>query len=88
MENVKTFVGHLYFSLVIILIAVVGLSLLLYLADAFLTLGISGYFAAGNIKVLAGLWILASLLLAGWLTYQTAKERPREHIVFTRRIKE
>ena len=86
----KTFLDHLYFSLVSVLIALIGLYIFLYLADGALSqigmsFGFRKFSVGANILALTIVWVLASFGLACFLTYHTLKNRPRDHIVYTKR---
>jgi hypothetical protein len=78
MSNVRVFFDHLFFSLisvwVVLVIAYFGLAVA---SDAFSV--------TDNPWLAAGLWVGPSLLLAGFFTYRTIKNRPSDTIVYTQR---
>ena len=80
----KTFLDHLYFSLVAILILLLGLYVFLYLADGALSqigmsFGFRKFSVGANILALTIVWVIASVGLACFLTYHTLKNRPAQH---------
>jgi hypothetical protein len=88
----KTFLDHLYFSLVSTLVGLIALYLVLYVVDGALTqigmsFGFRNFSVGASILALTIVWVLASSRLACFLTYRTVKNRPRDQIVYTKRQK-
>jgi hypothetical protein len=88
----KTFLDHLYFSLVSTLVGLIALYLVLYVVDGALaqigmSFGFRKFSVGASILALTIVWVLASSGLACFLTYRTVKNRPRDQIVYTKRQK-
>jgi hypothetical protein len=92
MENVKAYLSHLYFSFVVVLLGMIGLYIVLYIIDLVLSpihlsFGFRGFSVGNHLKLLGAVWVVASLGLAGVLTYSTIKNRPVDRIMHTKRMK-
>jgi hypothetical protein len=86
----KTFLDHLYFSLVSVLFGLIALYIVLYVADGVLaqigmSFGFRKFSVGANILAVTIVWVLASFGLTCFLTYHTLKNRPRDQIVYTKR---
>lgn len=90
MGNIKTFLDHLYFSLVSVLVGMIGVYIVLYILDGALDvfgmgLGVSKFSVGSHILALSIIWIAVAVPLAGYLTFRSIEERPRDRIVYTKR---
>ncbi len=91
MENIKAFLSHLYFSLAVVLLGMIGLYIVLYIIDLVLApihlgFGFKQFSVGGHLRLLAGVWVVVSLGLAGVLTYITIKNRPVDRVMYTKRM--
>ena len=91
MENVKVFLSHLYFSLVVVLLGMIGLYIVLYIIDlalspVHLSFGFRGFSVGNHLKLLAAVWVVVSLGVAGVLTHSTIKNRPVDRVMYTKRM--
>jgi len=78
MGNVRVFFDHLFFSLIAIwVLLVIGYFGLVVAADDSLI--------SDNLWFTAMAWVVSSLVLAGFFTYRSIKNRPSDAIVYTRR---
>jgi hypothetical protein len=78
MDIIKTFLGHLYFSLCCTGIVFLILYGLVSEID-------SSFSPVAEFYYVTGAFVGASAGFAGFLTYLTIKKRPKNHIVYTRR---
>jgi hypothetical protein len=76
MDLIKTFLGHFYFS--------VCCTAVVFLVLYVLVTGVDSSFSP-NIYLVLGAFVAVSVGLAGFLTYLTIRNRPKDHIVYTRR---
>lgn len=77
-DIIKTFLGHLYFSLCCTFVVFLVLYGLVSTID-------TSFSTATNFLYAAGAFVFVSAGLAGFLTFVTIKNRPKDHIVYTRR---
>ncbi len=90
MKEVKVFFNHFYFSLVVVLVGMIALYVLWSLYGGATDMAGAGaprkgFTVADNIGVVALIWVLISAVVAGALTAQTIRNRPKSEIVFTKR---
>lgn len=90
MHTFRVFLDHLYYSIVIVLVGLIGLYVGLYLLDTVLELilfpvGLREFSVRSHLIKLLILWFAGSLALAGFLTYQSIRNQPQDHIVHTKR---
>jgi hypothetical protein len=90
MDTLRAFLDHLYYSLVIVLVGLIGLYVALYVLDTALEailfpVGFKEFSVRSHVIKLLMLWLAGSLALAGFLTYQSIRNRPQDHIVHTKR---
>jgi hypothetical protein len=89
-QELKVYFNHFYFSLMVVLVGMIVIHMLLaVLGGASSLMGAqesgSGTVLTNNLGMTAILWVLISAVIAGVLTAQTIKNRPKDHTVFTRR---
>jgi len=90
MGNIKTFLDHLYFSLVSVIVGMIGVYIVLYILDGALDvfgmgLGVRKFSVGSHILALSIFWIAVAVPLAGYLTFRSIEGRPRDRIVYTKR---
>lgn len=78
MEYLRVFADHLYFSFMVMLVGMIVLIILLAGSGSTFTV-------SDNIWSTLAVWLGASCGLAAILTYRTIKNKPRDHIEYTRR---
>jgi hypothetical protein len=91
MENIRAYFSHLYFSLVVVLLGMIGLYIALSILDGVLSVvgmgfGFKRFYVSNYLKPLGVLWAVVSIGLACVLTYFTIKNRPVDRVVHTKRI--
>ncbi len=93
MENIRVFLNHLYFSLVIMVLVLIGIHIVaLAVNNIVSTISGEGTFyeefsVKQNLLWIGLFWAVASVGLASFLTWQTIKNRPVDDIVYTRRVR-
>ncbi|MEW6349969.1 MAG: hypothetical protein AB1646_12960 [Thermodesulfobacteriota bacterium] len=90
MKEVKVFLNHFYFSLIVVLVGMIVLYILWSIYGGAIEMAGSGASGKGftvgdNLLVVALVWVLLAAVLAGVLTVQTIRNRPKNEIVFTKR---
>jgi len=90
MDTLRAFLDHLYYSLVLVLAGLIGLYAALYVLDTafeatLFPLGFKDFSVRSHIIGLLILWLVGSVGLAGFHTYQSIRNRPQDRIVYTKR---